>query len=84
MGGKQVKAKTSATIGVMYPSEEKKKKKKVLVIEDQKVIKDINKLGFIGMSYFEAWITSLIPNLFHLSSLVWASLVTQACLTNPI
>jgi hypothetical protein len=65
-GGKHVKAKTSATVGVMYPSE----KENVLVIKDQKFIKVINKLGLIGMSYFEAWIASLIPSLFHLLSLV--------------
>jgi hypothetical protein len=58
----------------MYPSG----KENVLVTEDQKVTKAISKLGFIGRSNFEAWIASLIPNLFHLSSLVWANLATQA------
>ena len=50
IGRKHVRAKTSATFGVMYPSE----KEKELVTRDQKVIKDISKLGLIGISYLEA------------------------------
>ena len=57
----------------MYPSE----KEKVLVTEDQKDKRDIKRLGLIGMSYLKAWITSLIPNIFHFSSLVGANLATQ-------
>ena len=58
----------------MYPSG----KEKVLVIGDQKHKRDINRLGLIEISYLEARIASLIPNVFHLSSLERAILATQA------
>ena len=45
MGGRHVRAKTSANVRVMYPS----KKEKVLVTRDQKLIKSIKKLGLMGM-----------------------------------
>ena len=74
IGRKHIKAKTSATVGVMYPLG----KEKVLVTRDQKDRRDISRLGLIGMSYLEARIASLIPNILHFSSLVRANLATQA------
>ena len=50
IGRKHIRAKTSATVEVMYPS----KKEKVLVTWDQKVIRDISKLGLMGNSHLEA------------------------------
>jgi hypothetical protein len=53
-------------------------KEKVLVAGVQKYKRDVNRLGLMGISYLEARIASLIPNVFHLSSLERAILATQA------
>ncbi len=74
IGRKHKRAKTSATVGVIYPSG----KEKVLVTEDQEDRRDINKLGLIGMSYLDVRIASLIPNIFHFLRLEIANLATQA------
>ena len=74
MGRKPNREKISAIVGVMNPL----RKEKELVTRDQKHKRDVNMLGLMGISYLEARIASLIPKVFHLSSLGRATLATQA------